>query len=130
MNNFIYKLADYIKKLDLGYPVQIGKFSGDESLVIIPIEGSTIIGEYMDGAKEIRMSFSIAIKSKSQESAFNTLSEVIAKLTSVNSCLGKENQQCTLLNVVAEQMPYFAKEQEIGYFIYNSKIVVDVIGVK
>ena len=126
MNNFIYTLTDYIKGLKTGYPVQIGTFACADSLVVIPAEGSNVIREYMDGTKEIRMSFEINIKSKSQEEAFNVLSDVTNNMANVGNFLDKENGQHTLLNVAVEQLPYFAQEQEIGYFIYNAKIAVDV----
>jgi len=130
MNNFIYKLAAHIKKLETGYPVQIGKFLDGESLVIIPTEASTMILEYLDGTKEIRLSFSIGIKAKSQEKAVNTLSDAIKSLTQINSCLKKENLPCILLNIAVEQKPHFAEVQEIGYFIYQAKIIVDVAEIK
>jgi hypothetical protein len=130
MNNFIYKLTDYIKELKTGYPVQIGTFTCEDSLVVIPAEGSSIIGEYMDGTKEIRMSFEINIKSKSQEEAFNVLNDVINNIRNIGNFLDKEKRPYALLNIAVEQLPYFAEKQEIGYFIYNSKIVVDVTEIK
>ena len=126
MTNFIYKLTDYIKQLETGYPVQIGKFAESDSLVVIPAEGSTVIQEYMDGTKDKRMSFFIAIKSKSQENAFNVLSEISNNITEIGNFL----ENGPLLTIFVEQMPYFAKEQEIGYFIYNSKIVVNITETK
>ena len=126
MNNFIYKLTDYIKSLATGYPVQIGKFTESDSLVVIPVEGSTVIQEYMDGTKDIRMSFEISIKSKSQENAFNVLNEITNNITDIGNFL----ENGPLLTILVEQMPYFAKEQEIGYFIYNSKIVVNITETK
>jgi hypothetical protein len=130
MNNFIYKLTDYVKELATGYPVQIGKFTDEDSLVIIPADGSNIIQTYMDGTKDKRMTFDIAIKSKSQENAFNMLNNVINNIADASNFLDEENEQFTLLNIAVEQMPYFAPEQEIGYFIYNSKIVVNITQAK
>ena len=126
MNNFIYKLTDYIKALNTGYRVQIGKFTESDSLVVIPVEGMNVIKEYMDGTKDKRMSFSIAIKSKSQEDAFNVLNDITNNITDI----GKLLENGPLLNIAVEQMPYFAPEQEVGYFIYNTKIVVDITEVK
>ena len=130
MNNFIDKRTDYIKNLTTGYPVQIGKFTAADSIVVIPAEGTNVIQEYMDGSSDIRMSFEINIKSKSQENAFKVLSDVINNITDISSFLDAEEKQYTLLNIAVEQMPYFAQEQEIGYFIYNSKIVVNITEVK
>jgi len=130
INNFIYKLTDYVKGLATGYPVQVGRFTDEDSLVVIPAEGSNVIQEYMDGTKDKRMSFEINIKSKSQEDAFNVLSNVINNIADISNFLDEENEQSTLLGVTVEQMPYFALEQEIGYFIYNSKIVVNITEIK
>ena len=90
------------------------------------MEGSNKIQEYMDGTKELRLSFEINIKSKSQEAAYDVLSEIITNITDI----GKFFENGPLLNVAVEQMPYFAEAQEIGYFIYNSKIVVDITEVR
>jgi hypothetical protein len=115
-----------MKELKTGYPVQIGNFTEGNALVIIPAEGSTKIHEYMDGTKELRLSFEINIKSKSQEEAFNILSDVINNI----QYLGDFLDDGPLLNIIVEQMPYFANEQTIGYFIYNSKIAVEIIETK
>ena len=126
MNNFIYKLTDYIKSLSTGYPVQIGKFTEAESLVVIPAEGSNKIQEYMDGTKEIHLSFEVNIKCKSQEKAYNVLSDIINNIAD----MGNFFKEGPLLDLAVEQLPYFAKEQEIGYFIYNAKIGVKITEIK
>ena len=127
MNNFIYNIVAYIKELELDYKVNIGIFDDEESLIIVPIEGSQIIHEYMNGSADIRLPFEIKIKSKNQEKAFNTLSDVMSHLRNIGDFLAEdEKKDHTLLNVVVDQIPTFVGKEEDGYFYYNAKVTVDL----
>jgi len=127
MNNFIYKIVEYIKELELEYKINIGIFDDEESLVIVPVEGSQIIHEYMNGTADIRLPFEIKIKSRNQEEAFTKLSQVMAHMRGIGDFL-KEGQKTdhTLLNVVIDQIPTFEGKQDDGYFYYNTKVTVDL----
>jgi len=126
MNNFIFQLTDYIDKLKTGYPVQIGKLADTESLAIIPVASNNIVREYMDGTKEIRLSYAIKLKTKSQNKAITILSEIVESITNTSNFTETTKANYSLLNVIIEQMPHFAEEQEIGYYTYNAQIAVDI----
>ena len=127
MNNFIYKIVDYINELELGLSLKIGIPDDGESLVIIPIEGSEVIHEYMNGSADIRLPFEIKIKSKNQEEAFNVLSKVMNHMRNIVEVLEKdEKKDHTLLQVVIDHIPTFVGKEADGYFYYNAKMTVDL----
>jgi hypothetical protein len=127
MNNFIYKIVEYIKELELDYKVNIGIFDEEESLVIVPVEGSQIIHEYMNGCADIRLPFEIKIKSRNQEEAFTRLSKVMNHLRGIGDFVeAGEDKDHTLLNIVIDQIPTFVGKQDDGYFYYQTKVTVDL----
>ena len=126
INDFIYHLLDYVKSLKLDYDIRIGSFDQGEAIVILPVSGSTTIQEYMNGMVDVQLPFEISIKSKSQEMAFNTLNHVIEHIHQMKDFLAVEDNDHSLIRVMIDQLPYFAKEQVAGYFIYQSRITVDL----
>ena len=127
MKNFIYTLVDYIKELEIVSPVRVGIFDDGESLVVIPVEGSEVIHEYMDGTLDIRLPFEIHIKSKNQENAFNVLSEVMNHMRNIGEFLDEKDQNHALLGVAIDQIPFFETSTEDGYFYYKSKVTIDLM---
>ena len=125
MKDFIYKLADYIKQLELEYPVKIGIFDDEASLLIRPITGSEIIREYMDGTMDIRLPFEISIKSPNQEEAYSVLDTVMNHVRNIGDHLNSQNSYHVLLNTVIDQIPTF-EENKDNYFYYTSKLTVDM----
>jgi len=125
MKNFIYTLVDYINQLELDFPVRIGIFDDDKSLVVKPIEGSVVVHEYMNGMMDIRLPFVIGIKSKNQEEAFNVLSDVINHIRNISDFLNSEGEGCILLRMMINQIPVFESNED-GYFYYSSKLTVDL----
>ena len=126
MNNFIYKIVDYLKEQELGYPVHVGIFDESESVAVVPMEGSQIIHEYMNGSADIRLPFEVKIKSRNQEEAFNVLSKVMNHMRSIGDFLESEDKEHSLLRVVIDQIPAFVGKQEDGCFYYNGKVTVDL----
>ena len=126
MKDFIYKLADYIKQLELDYPVKIGIFDDESSLRIQPLAGSEIIREYMDGTTDSRLPFEISIKTKNQEEAYVILDSVMNHVRNIGDFL-KTNENTThiLLNIVIDQIPTFVESTD-NYFYYTSKLTVDL----
>jgi len=125
MKNFIYTLVDYIKELELDYPIFIGVFDEQPSLMIKPTEGSEIIHEYMNGMMDIRLPFSISIKSKDQEVAFKVLCEVMNHLSGLGKFLNESSKEQVLLNLETNQLPVFQASED-NYFYYTSKLTVDL----
>ena len=126
MKNFIYTLVDYIKQLELDYPVSIGTFDDEASLIVKPIKGSEVIHEYMNGVMDVRLPFEISFKSKNKEEAFGVLSDVINHMRSMDNILNKESEDYTLFRTVIDQIPFFEEQKEDGYFYYHAKITVDL----
>ena len=125
MNNFIYKIVGYLKELELGYPVRIGIFDDEASLVVKPIVGSEIIHEYMNGMMDVRLPFEISIKSKNQEVAFNMLNDVMNHVKDIGDFLDSEGKDYILLRIMVDQNPVFESNED-GYFYYSSKLTVDL----
>jgi len=126
MKNFIYLLVDYMNQLELAYPVKIGIFDNESSLMIKPVEGSQIIHEYMNGMADIRLLFELSIKNKDQEVAYNVLSEVIEHFKDLQTFLNRnESREYLLLNLEMDQIPVF-QESKDGYFYYTTKITVEL----
>ena len=126
MNNFIYYIVDYLKEIEVGYPVHIGVFDDKESIVVKPISGSEVIHEYMNGMMDVRLPFEMSIKSKNQEEAFNVLTKVMTHMRHIKSFLDKEHQDHGLLNVVIDQIPFFEGKKKDGYFYYHATMRVDL----
>ena len=125
MKNFIYTLVDYIKRLDLDYPVNIGTFADEASLIVKPIKGSEVLHEYMNGVIDVRLPFSISIKSKNQKEAFAILTDVMDHMREMENFQNRESKDYILFKVVVDQLPFF-EEQDDGYFYYHTKITVDL----
>ena len=127
MKNFIYTLVDYIDKLELEYPVKVGIFDENPSLMVRPVTGSEVIHEYMNGMTDIRLPFEVSIKSKDQEVAFNVLNEVMNHIRDIGKFLNdeKDGNELILLNLELDQIPVFGASED-GYFYYTSKLTVDL----
>ena len=126
MKDFIKQLADYIADLELEYPVKIGVFDDEASLVIRPLTGSEVIREYMDGTVDSRLPFEISIKSKNQEEAYSVLGTVMNHVRNISDFLNKsEDSAHFLLSMVIDQIPTFVENTD-NYFYYTSKLTVDL----
>jgi len=125
MKNFIYTLVDYINQLELEYPVKVGIFDDEPSLMVRPVTGSEVIHEYMNGMIDIRLPFEISIKSKDQEVAFNILNEVMNHIKDIGKFLNDESKEHILLNLEMDQIPVFQANED-GYFYYTSKLTADL----
>lgn len=122
MKGFIYKIVDYLKDLDTEYPVRVGIFDDEESIVVIPTSGAEVVHTYMDGTIDINLPFSINIKSRCQQEAFHTLNDVMCSIRKMDTYLAEQDDDHILLDVMIDQIPFFEGKQADGYFYYNSKI--------
>jgi len=122
MKGFIDKVVEYLEELELGYPIRVGIFEDQESIVVIPTSGTEIVYTYMDGTMDIKMPFSINIKSKCQQEAFHILNDVMNHIRKMGNFLAEQDDDHILLDVMIDQIPFFEGRQADGYFYYNSKI--------
>ena len=128
VKNFIHTLADYIKLLDLNYPVIVGASDESQSLVVRPITGTEVVREYMDGMIEIRMPFEINIKSTNQTEAYQVLNDVLEYVRNVGDFLqDKEDveQGYVVLGIVIDQIPMLIDSNDEN-FVYASKLMVNL----
>ena len=125
MKNFIYTLVDYIKQLELAYPVYMGTFDDQESLIVKPTPGSSVIHSYMNGMMDVRLPFEISIKSKNQEEACRVLSDVMNHVQQLGNFLN-EGSKDLLLDMMMDQIPTFTSKDDAGYFYYTSTLTVDL----
>ena len=126
MKNLIYKLVDYLEKLDLGYPVRVGIFDAGSSLVIKPIDGTEVINEYMNGTMDVRIPFALSMKSTSQEIAYNLLSQVMKHFRENPLVLLDDSKEVDYyVRMGIDAIPHFDKEAD-RYFYYSTKLTIDL----
>ena len=125
MNNFIYTLVNYLKHLNLDYPVSIGAHPNTASLTITPADGSEVLCEYMNGMADVRLPFEISIKDQHQEKAHHTLKDILYQLSELGSFLTTENKHFILNKLDVTSVPQL-QEKTNEYFQYKTKITVNI----
>ena len=124
MENFIYKLADYLEELELDYPVRVGMNGDGSSIALIPVTGSKIIQEHMNGMADVHLPFEISVKSKDKQQAFDTINQVISHVRKY-VVHDFERDRYDLITIDISEKPYINQTaEEIGFFVYTAKISV------
>lgn len=126
MNHFIDQMMGYLLELELDYPIRIGILDEAESLIIVPAEGSEVIREYMNGMMDIRLPFTIKMKSSDQEYAFHVLSDVMNRMRNMGEHLDQAGKDHPLIKMVIDPIPFFEGKKADGYFHYSGKVTVDL----
>ena len=73
-NDFLERLSDTIDSIDgVEMISKVGGLGIEESLSVYALPGGEVVGGDMSGARDVRLPFEIAIKSKSQPVANDTL---------------------------------------------------------
>jgi len=121
MNDFLNKLVAYFEELETGYPVKIGIFDEEESILITPISGSEVTHEYMNGMMDVRLPFEISIKESNQEKAFNAIAQLVSSLRQFKPFLDKEEKYDFLELSITEE-PFLENGEKDGFFVYTTKI--------
>jgi len=124
MKDFIYRLTDHIKRLNLdAYPIKVGILSDRQCLTVRPVTGSEVIHQYMDSMMDIRLPFEVIIKSFDQEEAYNTLSNVMNHVQEL--VIPEVDEGLVLLKLDVLQLPAFDKFED-GYYYYVIKLSFDL----
>lgn len=90
MRDLIYKVASYINGLDVPYPVSVGLFEEEASLVVRPTAGFKVVQTYMNKERDLCVPFEIGMKSKDQEVAQRVLHEVADHMQHFDAFLQKD----------------------------------------
>jgi len=123
MNNFIYTLMNYIKRLDLEHSLEIGAHPPGASIAITPLEGSEVIDRYMNGMADVRLPFEISVKTENKVEAQKTLIDLIAHLGDLGNYLKNEEKTIVFNELELDQLPVF-KEHAHGFYHYHIKLTV------
>ena len=97
-------------------------FNEDEDdLVINAIPGGTIDKEFMDGTREVSLPFEIAVKSKSNKKASDTIWFLNGELSAFDIDLPSTDNSYTFLSLSVEK-PGINGRDEQGFFVYTLQL--------
>lgn len=115
--DFIDRLKDSINSIpDLPIKLQKGYLS-DDSLVIYPLPGSSVITEYYDNVKDQQLNYEIAMKSKDGnliEKTLWTISDYVEQLEEVKS----KDELFDFDSISIANKPFISNADEQGWFVF------------
>jgi len=124
MEKFIYALMDFLEGVNLDYPINIGKFDENPSIMVRPIEGKETVRKFMNGTEDMLLPFEMSIKSKMKDSQ-EILQIVLRHLINMNDFLQSKNNIISILGYEINQIPLFQEKDE-DYFYYNTKFTFEL----
>ena len=121
--NFQQVLLDHINNIPvLPFKARLDYFEDDkDDLVINALGGGTVDKEYMDGTREVSLPFEIAIKSKSNKKASDTLWFISGDLSSLDIDLPSTDNSYAFLSVTVGKPGINGKDEQ-GYFVYSMQV--------
>ncbi|HHJ8779154.1 TPA: minor capsid protein [Streptococcus pyogenes] len=121
--NFQEVLLKHINSFDrLPLKARLDYFNEDEDdLVINAIPGGTIDKEFMDGTREVSLPFEIAVKSKSNKKASDTIWFLNGELSAFDIDLPSTDNSYTFLSLSVEK-PGINGRDEQGFFVYTLQL--------
>lgn len=121
--NFQEVLLKHINSFDrLPLKARLDYFNEDEDdLVINAIPGGTIDKEFMDGTREVSLPFEIAVKSKSNKKASDTIWFLNGELSAFDIDLPSTDNSYTFLSLSVEK-PGINGRDEQGFFAYTLQL--------
>lgn len=121
--NFQEVLLKHINSFDrLSLKARLDYFNEDEDdLVINAIPGGTIDKEFMDGTREVSLPFEIAVKSKSNKKASDTIWFLNGELSAFDIDLPSTDNSYTFLSLSVEK-PGINGRDEQGFFVYTLQL--------
>lgn len=123
--DFIERLTDKINNLELPLKLKIGYLTDAESLVIYSISGSSTVQEYMDGEKEIKLNYEIAMNSKNQERINEVLwgiQDFLERITDIES----KDGSFSFNNLRITNKPFINFTDDQGWFVFLLNITVEL----
>lgn len=125
-NDFLERLSDTIDKIDgVNMTSVVGSLGMGESLSVYALPGGEVVGGDMSGARDVRLPFEIAIKSKSQQVANDTLWLINQGLGSIDIDIPSSNESYEFESL-AVGTPFLNEEDERGYFLYLLNITANI----
>lgn len=125
-NDFIERLADKVNDIaDLGLTAKLDYLSDDESLVIYSMPGGNVEQTYMDGARDVSLPFEIAIKTKRQQLANDTLWVINDELSDFDIQITSENDSYEFGSIDVAK-PFLNDQDEQGYYVYMLDVTAHI----
>lgn len=125
-NDFIERLADKVNGIaDLGLTAKLDYLSDDESLVIYSMPGGNVEQTYMDGARDVSLPFEIAIKTKRQQLANDTLWVINDELGDFDIQITSENDSYEFGSIDVAK-PFLNDQDEQGYYVYMLDVTAHI----
>lgn len=126
-NDFIERLVDTINSIEgLGIVAKADYLTEKESLGVYALPGGSTIQEFMDGEKEVQLNYEIAIKTKKQQLAHNSMWLIGNKLGEFGLSIDSENGSYEFESVTAEA-PSLNDRDDQGWYIYLLDIKANII---
>jgi len=121
--NFQDVLLEHINNITkLPLQARLDYFKDDkDDLVINALSGGTIDKEYMDGTREVSLPFEIAVKSKSNAVAIDTIWLINGDLSSFDIDLSSTDNSYTFLSLKVDKPGINGKDEQ-GYFVYSMQV--------
>lgn len=117
-NDFISRLADKINSIDqLPFEASKGYLNANEGISVYPLPGGRVVLEDMAGNKDVELPFEIAVKSKRQEIANDTLWLINDILSDFNINVPSQNNSYEFSNLEVDK-PFLQDMDEQGFFVY------------
>lgn len=125
-NDFIERLADKVNSIaDLGLTAKLDYLSDDESLVIYSMPGGNVEQTYMDGARDVSLPFEIAIKTKRQHLANDTLWVINDELSDFDIQISSANDSYEFGSLDVAK-PFLNDQDEQGYYVYMLDVTAHI----
>lgn len=124
--DFLERLSDRINQIDgLPVPCEPGYLGANESLGVYPVPGSQDVRVYMDGTKDVRLMYEIAMKSRIQGRIHSTLWLIQNELDNLKELQSHDNSfKFNSINITNK--PFINQADEQGFFIFLLNIQANI----
>ena len=121
--NFQLVLLNHINAIpDIPLQARLDYFNEDgDDLVINPIPGGTIDKTYMDGTREVSLPYEIAVKSKSNQLAIDTIWLINGDLSEFDIDLASTDGSYIFLSLDPGKPGINGKDEQ-GYFVHTMQV--------
>lgn len=115
--DFPNQMAKFINSLDIPIDMKLGYLDAEESFVMYPLPGGTVIDEFMDGTTDEQLTYEIAMKSQSQSKIHQTLWEVQTELERMKD-IESENESFDFHKLRITNKPFINQINDQGWFVF------------
>lgn len=125
-NDFLERLANEIDTIDgVNMTSNIGSLGMGEGLSVYALPGGEVVGGDMSGARDVKLPFEIAIKSKSQSTSNDTLWLINQGLGSIDIDIPSANDSYEFESLEVGT-PFLNEEDDQGYFLYLLDVTANI----